>query len=104
MSFKELVSKERVIVIASIGLVGVVFLSAMYNYFNPPTRVWEGKVWQVDYSADSTIISSYGNGKIRINRILEIEEEATYRITYRSRRKFVVEFFGDYEPTIEKIS
>jgi hypothetical protein len=100
MTFQDLESRERIIVLASISLVVFVFLLGVYNYVNPTQRVWEGKVWKVDYSDNTTVISSYGNGKIRLNGIYAIEEEATYRINYRSRTRN----FAQFDIEIQKIN
>lgn len=100
MTFQHLEQKERIIVLASVGLVVLVFMIGVYNYVNPPQSTWEGKVWKVEVSGDSTIISSYGNGRIRLNGVYNLEEEATYRISYRSRSRGYAQF--DIE--IEKIS
>lgn len=100
MILQNLDSRERAVVLASIGLVVLVFSIGVYSHFNPARRVWEGKVWNVNYTEDSTVISSYGNGKITIKGIWDIEEESTYRITYRSRSKY----FAQFDIEIEKIS
>jgi hypothetical protein len=88
MTPQEIAFKEKAVMIASIGLVVLVFSLAVYTYLYPPERVWEGRVWDVEYTSEQTIIYSYGKGKLRIMGIHEIEKEATYRITYRSMNKY----------------
>lgn len=88
MNPKEIALKEKAVMIASIGLVVLVFSIAVYTYLKPPERIWEGRVWDVEYTSEQTIIYSYGKGKLRIMGIHEIEKEATYRITYNSMNKY----------------
>jgi len=100
MSFSGMGSRERVALLASVGLVAVVFVAASYSYLNPPEQVWEAKVFQVFQDGDSTVIYSYGNGKLKLNGVYDIEVGETYRIYYRTRTRNAAEF----DIRVEKIS
>jgi hypothetical protein len=100
MKLGEMKSRERLVVLISIVLVVIVFASSAYLYINPPVRVFEAKVFDVYEQNGNTFILTYGEGKIKLNGIHEIEVDATYRITYQSRRRN----FADIIISIEKIS
>ncbi|MCW4014531.1 MAG: hypothetical protein NWF07_16295 [Candidatus Bathyarchaeota archaeon] len=100
MQFSEMDSKERSVLYASLFLVLVVFGSAAYLYLNPPVQVFEAKVFEVYEQNGNTFILSYGEGKLKLNGIHEIEVDETYRITYQSRKRN----FADVIISIEKIS
>ncbi|MCK5671178.1 hypothetical protein KAI10_07335 [Candidatus Bathyarchaeota archaeon] len=90
MSLSGIDGKERMALIAGLVLVAIVFASSAYTYLNPPIRVWEGKVFDVwETDGGNTNILSYGEGKIKLPGSHEIELDATYRITYQSRQRFV---------------
>jgi hypothetical protein len=90
MNLSKMDGKERIALIASLVLVGVVFISSAFIYLNPPIHVWEGKVFDVwESEGGITFILSYGEGKIKLPGSHEIELDATYRITYQSRSRNV---------------
>jgi len=90
MNLSEMDGKDRIVLIAGLVLVGVVFISSTYIYLNPPVQVWEGKVFDVwESEGGITFILSYGEGKIKLPGSHEIELDATYRITYQSRSRNV---------------
>ena len=90
MSLSGIDGKERMALIAGLVLVAIVFASSAYTYLNPPIRVWEGKVFDVwESEGGVTFILSYGEGKMKLPGSHEIELDATYRITYQSRQRFV---------------
>lgn len=99
MVFSEMDSRERVVLLAALGLVAVVFAVSAYNYVNPPLQVWEARVFETFDGNKGTVIFSYGNGKLKLNDFYDIEVGATYRITYRSRTRNVAEF----DITVERI-
>ena len=100
MSLSEMDGKERMALIASLVLVGVVFISSAYIYLNPPVQVWEGKVFDVyESNSGDTFILSYGEGKIKLPGVHDIELDATYRVTYQSRTRN----FASIIISIEKI-
>ena len=100
MSFSGMDSREKVVFLTAVGLVAVVFLAASYNYLNPPEQVWEAKVFQVFQERGRTVIYSYGNGKLKLNGVYEIEVGETYRVYYRTRTRNAAEF----DVRVEKIS
>jgi len=100
MSFSGMDSRERAVLLVALGLVAVVFMVSAYSYLNPPERVWEAKVFEVFYSGGNTIVYSYGNGKMKLMGMYEMEVDETYRVYYRSRTRNVAEF----SIRVEKIS
>ena len=102
MKLGEMDTGERNALLAALALVAVVFLVASYSYLNPPERVWEAKVFQSFVSSDNetTVVFSYGSGKLKIRGLYELEEGETYRVYYRSRSRNWAEF----DIRIEKIS
>lgn len=78
--------KEDLAFLASIVLLASVFLYSSYVYFNPPERVWEVKVFECTPMKGHTYVAGYGGGYLRINGIYDLEEGATYRITYITNR------------------
>ena len=92
--------KERAALLVSLGLVVVVFASALFSYLPPPLQVWEVEVFQVFHEGDSTIVYSNGNGKLKLAGVYEFEVGETYRVTYRSRTRNAAEF----DILVEKIS
>jgi hypothetical protein len=99
MSLTEMDKKERIALMAALILVAAVFAVTMYHYFNPPTMVWEGKVFETYQTGTRTWILSYGEGKIALNGFYDIQENATYVITYKSHTRFN----ADIVLNIEKI-
>lgn len=88
MNLSEMNGKEKAALIGGLLLVGIVFASSAYVYLNPPVQVWEGKVFDVfETNGGDTMILSYGEGKIKIPGNHEIDLDATYRITYKSRAR-----------------
>jgi hypothetical protein len=100
MRLGEMNGRERVAVLAALLLVGVVFVVTMVNYFNPPEQVWEAKIFAVYHTDESTLLFSYGEGKLKLPGRYEFELDETYRITYRSRSRNWAEF----DIRVEKIS
>lgn len=100
MSFSGMDGRERAVLLVALGLVAVVFLVSAYSYLNPPERVWEAKVFEVFQSSGSTIVYSYGNGKMKLMGLYDFEADQTYRVYYRSRTRNVAEF----DIRVEKIS
>ena len=100
MQFSEMDTKERFALLASLFLVLVVFGSSVYLYLNPPVQVFEAKVFDVYEQNGKTFILSYGEGKLKLNGIHDIEIDEIYRITYQSRKRN----FADVIISIEKIS
>lgn len=100
MSLKDLEHKEKIILYIGLLLVVIVFSVSLYDYFFPKEQVWEAKVFQVFHNNEKTTIYSYGNGKLKLIGNYDIEIDATYRITYKSRRRNTAE----YDIHIEKIS
>lgn len=100
MSFSGMDSRERVVLLTAVGLVAVVFVAASYSYLNPPEQVWEAKVFQVFQEGGKTVIYSYGNGKLKLNGVYDIEVGETYRVYYRTRTRNAAEF----DIRVEKIS
>ena len=99
MSLTEMDKKERIALIAALLLVAAVFAVTLYYHFNPPTMVWEGKVFETYQTNTKTWILSYGEGKISLNGLYDIQENATYVITYKSHSRFD----ADIVLNIEKI-
>lgn len=99
MSLTEMDQKERIALIAALLLVAAVFAVTLYYHFNPPTMVWEGKVFETYQTNTKTWILSYGEGKISLNGLYDIQENATYVITYKSHSRFD----ADIVLNIEKI-
>ena len=88
MNLNEMDGKEKAALIGGLLLVGIVFASSAYIYFNPPVQVWVGKVFDVwETSGGYTMILSYGEGKMKLPGSHDIELDATYRITYQSRAR-----------------
>jgi len=100
MSFSEMDGRERTVLLVALGLVAVVFLVSAYSYLNPPERVWEAKVFEVFHEEDTTIVYSYGAGKLKLPGYYEFEVDETYRVYYRSRTRNSAEF----DIRVEKIS
>jgi hypothetical protein len=100
MQFSEMDSKERVVLLASMFLVLIVFASSAYLYLNPPVQVLEAKVFDVYELNGNTLILTYGEGKLKLRGIHDIEVDATYKITYQSRNRN----FADIIISIEKLS
>ena len=86
MNFSEMDGVEKTALIGGLLLVGIVFASSAYVYFNPPVQVWEGKIFEVsETGSGDTLILSWGEGKLRLPGKHDLVEDATYRITYKSR-------------------
>jgi len=100
MRLGEMDSKERLALLGALLLVAVVFAVTMVNYFNPPEQVWEAKIFAVYHTDESTLLFSYGEGKLKLPGRYEFELDETYRITYRSRSRNWAEF----DIRVEKIS
>ena len=86
MQFSEMDSKERAALLASLVLALIVFASSVYVYINPPVQVLEATVFDVYESNGNTFILTYGEGKLKLRGIHEIEIGETYKITYQSRK------------------
>ena len=78
--------KEGLAFLASLALLASVFLYSSYFYFNSPERVWEVKVFECTPMKGHTYVAGYGGGYLRMNGIYDLEEGATYRITYVTSR------------------
>ena len=100
MKIGEMDGKERIVLLGSIVLVVLVFTSSLYLYFNPPVQVLEAKIFDVYEQNGKTFILTYGEGKIKLNGIYDIEIDESYRITYQSRQRN----FANIVISIEKIS
>jgi len=88
MNLNTMDGKEKAALIGGLLLVGIVFASSAYVYLNPPVQVWEGKIFDTWQSTSgNTNILSYGEGKLKIIGLHDIELDATYRITYKSRNR-----------------
>ena len=88
MNLNEMDGKEKAALLGSLLLVGIVFASSAYVYLNPPVQVWEAKVFDVSEGrGGNTLILSYGEGKLKLPGSHDIEIDATYRITYKSRSR-----------------
>jgi hypothetical protein len=99
MSFTGLDRMERAALLVSLGLVAVVFAAATYGYLNPPTQVWEARVFQVFHEGGNTVVYSYGEGKLKITGDYDIEPGETIRVTFRTHSRNAAEF----DITVEKI-
>ena len=100
MKLPDMNNNEKLVLIASISLAAIVFASSVYIYLNPSVQVFEAKVFDTYVSNGKTYILTYGEGKIKLNGIYDIEIGATYRITYQSRQRYVATVLIN----IEKIS
>ena len=100
MVFSDIDQKERIVLFASVFLLVAIFGYSVYYYYNPPIRVLEARVFDVEQREDTTLIWTYGQDRIVLKGIHDIELEAVYRITYRGRRPT----FTDVLISIEKIS
>ena len=90
MNLNEMDGIERAALIGGLLLVGIVFASSAYVYLNPPVQVWEGRVFDTwEGTSGNTHILSYGEGKMKLPGIHDIELDATYKITYQSRARNV---------------
>jgi len=88
MSLSEMDGKQRIALVAGLVIVAIVFASSAYTYLNPPIRVWEGKVFDVwESKGGNAHILSYGEGKIKLTGLHEIDLDSTYKITYQSRQR-----------------
>ena len=88
MNLNTMDGKEKAALIGGLLLVGIVFASSAYVYLNPPVQVWEGKIFDTWQSTSgNTNILSYGEGKLKLIGLHDIELDATYRITYKSRNR-----------------
>jgi hypothetical protein len=92
--------KERNVLYFSLLLVAVVFSVSLYDYFFPREQIWEAKVFEVFHNEGKTTIYSYGNGKLKIIGNYDIELDAIYRITFKSRKRNTAEF----DIRVEKLS
>ena len=61
---------------------------------------FEAKIFDAYESKGNTFLLTYGEGKLKLRGIHDIEIDATYRITYKSRQRN----FADIIISIEKIS
>ena len=102
MKLGEMDGRERAALLGALLLVAAVFLVASYSYLNPPVQVWEAKVFETFVSGDNatTIVFSYGEGKLKFRGIYDFELDETYKVTYRSRNRNM----ADVIISIEKIS
>jgi hypothetical protein len=100
MKLGEMDGKERIVFLGSLFLTVIVFSSSAYTYLNPPVKVLEAKIFDVYELKGNTFILTYGEGKLKLKGIHEIEIDATYRITYQSRARN----FANIIISIEKIS
>ena len=100
MVFSDIDQKERIVLFASVFFLVAIFGYSVYYYYNPPIRVLEARVFDVEQREDTTLIWTYGQDRIVLKGIHDIELEAVYRITYRGRRPT----FTDVLISIEKIS
>ena len=87
MKLSEIDNKERIILLASMLFVVLVFASSLYLYLNPPVKVVEVRIFDAYQKDGVTHIFTYGNGKIRLNGLYDVEIGSTYRITYQSRSR-----------------
>ena len=87
MKLGEMDNKERIVLIGSLFLLVVVFASSFYLYMNPPVQVLEAKVFHTYQKDGITHVWTYGEGKIRLTGLFDIELDETYRITYQSRSR-----------------
>ena len=64
MTLNTMDGKEKAALIGGLLLVGIVFASSAYVYFNPPIQVWEGRVFDTwEGTSGNTNILSYGEGR-----------------------------------------
>jgi len=87
MKLGEMDNRERIVLVASLFLIVVVFASSFYLYLNPPVQVLEVKVFHTYQTEGVTSVWTYGAGKIKLTGLFDIEVDATYRITYQSRSR-----------------
>lgn len=100
MQFGDMDKKERFFFLSSLFLVAIVFASSVYLYINPPVQVLETRVFDAFESNGKTVIWTYGNGKLTLDKVYDIEVGESYRITYQSRSRNNAEIVLN----IEKIS
>jgi hypothetical protein len=100
MKIGELDKKERYVLFAALLLAVIVFGSSAYQYYKPPVQVLEAKIFDAYELNGNTFLLTYGEGKLKLRGIHNIEIDATYRITYQSRQRN----FADIIINIEKIS
>ena len=100
MILGEMDNRERIVLIASLFLIVVLFASSFYLYLNPPIQVLEAKVFYTYQKDGITTVWTYGAGKIKLTGLFDIEVDATYRITYQSRSRNRAEIVL----SVEKIS
>ena len=79
--------KETLALLASLLLIVSVFSFSLYRYQKPQKKVWEIKVFECIKSGGHTYVASYGGGYLRIVGGYDLEEGATYRITYLTTRR-----------------
>lgn len=79
--------KEMLALLASLLLIVSVFSFSLYRYLEPQKKVWEVKVFECVDKGGHTYVASYGGGYLRIIGSYELEEGATYRITYVTTRR-----------------
>lgn len=79
--------KETLALMASLILLISVFSFSIYSHLRPQKRVWEVKVFECIQRKGHTYVASYGGGRLSIEGSYELEEGATYRITYITRRQ-----------------
>ena len=75
MKLPDMNNNEKLVLIASISLAAIVFASSVYIYLNPSVQVFEAKVFDTYVSNGKTYILTYGEGKIKLNGIYDIEIE-----------------------------
>jgi hypothetical protein len=100
MVFSDISQKERMVLFASVFLLVAIFGYSFYYYYNPPIRVLEARVFDVEQREDTTLIWTYGQDRIVLKGVHDIELEEVYRITYRGRTPR----YTDVLISIEKIS
>lgn len=79
--------RETLALIASLLLVASVFSYALYSSQKPQRKVWEVKVFEIYVSGGHTYVASYGGGYLRLVGSYDLEEGATYRITYYTTKR-----------------
>jgi hypothetical protein len=100
MVFGDISQKERIVLFGSVLLLVAIFGYSVYYYYNPPIRVLEARVFDVVQYEESTLIWTYGQDRIVLKGVHDIELEEVYRITYRGRTPR----YTDVLISIEKIS